>query len=126
MNNRGLCLALLLASGFGTGCESEQVTDEPLGEGILIAPATSGASSTAGMMAPSTANAAVGTTSPAGGATAAALADVLAHLAAENQVLVVTHLPQVVARAESHYRVEKVVEVTTAATLPAAVQEEGP
>jgi DNA repair protein RecN (Recombination protein N) len=44
-----------------------------------------------------------------GGATAAALADVLAHLAAENQVLVVTHLPQVAARADSHYRVEKVV-----------------
>lgn len=44
-----------------------------------------------------------------GGATAAALADVLAHLAAENQVLVVTHLPQVAARADSHYRVEKAI-----------------
>jgi DNA repair protein RecN (Recombination protein N) len=45
-----------------------------------------------------------------GGATAAALADVLARLAAESQVLVVTHLPQVAARADRHYRVEKVVE----------------
>jgi DNA repair protein RecN (Recombination protein N) len=51
-----------------------------------------------------------------GGATAAALADVLAHLAAENQVLVVTHLPQVAARADSHYRVEKVLDSGRAVT----------
>lgn len=56
-----------------------------------------------------------------GGATAAALADVLAHLAAENQVLVVTHLPQVAARAESHYRVEKVVEDGRAVTRTRAL-----
>ena len=43
-----------------------------------------------------------------GGATAAALADLLAGLAAVDQVLVVTHLPQVAARAQTHYRVEKV------------------
>ncbi|NOZ79903.1 MAG: hypothetical protein GXP48_12145 [Acidobacteria bacterium] len=43
-----------------------------------------------------------------GGATAAALGEVLARLAARDQVLVVTHLPQVAARAGSHLRVEKV------------------
>ena len=42
-----------------------------------------------------------------GGATAAALAELLADLAAVDQVLVVTHLPQVAARAQTHYRVEK-------------------
>jgi DNA repair protein RecN (Recombination protein N) len=42
-----------------------------------------------------------------GGPTAAALADLLSHLAMENQVLVVTHLPQVAAGAASHIRVEK-------------------
>jgi len=44
-----------------------------------------------------------------GGAAAAALADLLSDLAATDQVLVVTHLPQVAARAESHFRVEKVL-----------------
>ena len=43
-----------------------------------------------------------------GGATAAALADLLAGLAMVDQVLVVTHLPQVAARAQTHYRVEKI------------------
>jgi DNA repair protein RecN (Recombination protein N) len=42
-----------------------------------------------------------------GGATAAALAELLAGLAEVDQVLVVTHLPQVAARAQTHYRVEK-------------------
>jgi DNA repair protein RecN (Recombination protein N) len=42
-----------------------------------------------------------------GGSTAAALAVLLADLAASDQVLVVTHLPQVAARAASHLRVEK-------------------
>jgi DNA repair protein RecN (Recombination protein N) len=51
-----------------------------------------------------------------GGATAAALADLLADLAAENQVLVVTHLPQVAARAGSHFQVEKVLERDRAVT----------
>jgi DNA repair protein RecN (Recombination protein N) len=62
-----------------------------------------------------------------GGATAAALADLLSHLAAENQVLVVTHLPQVAAGAGNHYRVEKVLEngraVTRATGLDAAGRE---
>lgn len=43
-----------------------------------------------------------------GGATAAALARLLADLAAADQVLVVTHLPQVAAAADCHFRVEKV------------------
>jgi DNA repair protein RecN (Recombination protein N) len=51
-----------------------------------------------------------------GGATAAALAELLADLAAENQVLVVTHLPQVAARAGSHFQVEKVLERNRAVT----------
>jgi DNA repair protein RecN (Recombination protein N) len=52
-----------------------------------------------------------------GGATAAALADLLADLAADYQVLVVTHLPQVAARGEAHYRVEKVLREGRAVTL---------
>ena len=43
-----------------------------------------------------------------GGATAAALAGLLADLAGTDQVLAVTHLPQVAAAADSHFRVEKV------------------
>lgn len=43
-----------------------------------------------------------------GGATAAALAVLLADLAATDQVLAVTHLPQVAAAADSHIRIEKV------------------
>jgi DNA repair protein RecN (Recombination protein N) len=43
-----------------------------------------------------------------GGATAAALAGLLADLAGTDQVLAVTHLPQVAAAADSHLRVEKV------------------
>lgn len=42
-----------------------------------------------------------------GGQTAASLAGLLATLAREDQVLVVTHLPQVAARAGGHLRVEK-------------------
>jgi DNA repair protein RecN (Recombination protein N) len=45
-----------------------------------------------------------------GGATAAALAELLAQLAMVDQVLVVTHLPQVAARADGHFRVEKSVD----------------
>ncbi|MDO4502728.1 MAG: DNA repair protein RecN [Coriobacteriia bacterium] len=42
-----------------------------------------------------------------GGATALALADVLADLSRTHQVLVVTHLPQVAVRADQHYVVQK-------------------
>ncbi len=44
-----------------------------------------------------------------GGATAAALGALLGELAADDQVLVVTHLPQVAARAAAQLRVEKVI-----------------
>jgi DNA repair protein RecN (Recombination protein N) len=42
-----------------------------------------------------------------GGATADAVGERLARLAAERQVLVVTHAPQVAARADHHFKVEK-------------------
>ena len=42
-----------------------------------------------------------------GGATAAALAHLLADLAATDQVLAVTHLPQVAAVANTHFKIEK-------------------
>jgi DNA repair protein RecN (Recombination protein N) len=51
-----------------------------------------------------------------GGATAAALAELLSDLSADDQVLVVTHLPQVAARADRHFRVEKLVEKGRATT----------
>jgi DNA repair protein RecN (Recombination protein N) len=62
-----------------------------------------------------------------GGATAAALAELLADLATVDQVLVVTHLPQVAARADGHFKVEKVAArgraVTRVAELSAADRE---
>jgi DNA repair protein RecN (Recombination protein N) len=42
-----------------------------------------------------------------GGAVASAIGERLARLAADSQVLVVTHSPQVAARASHHYRIEK-------------------
>jgi DNA repair protein RecN (Recombination protein N) len=42
-----------------------------------------------------------------GGAVASAIGDRLARLAQRSQVLVVTHSPQVAARAAHHYRIEK-------------------
>jgi DNA repair protein RecN (Recombination protein N) len=42
-----------------------------------------------------------------GGAVASAIGERLARLAQQSQVLVVTHSPQVAARASSHYRIEK-------------------
>ncbi len=56
-----------------------------------------------------------------GGATAAALAELLADLAATDQVLVVTHLPQVAARADGHFRVEKVLDDGRATTRVASL-----
>jgi DNA repair protein RecN (Recombination protein N) len=58
-----------------------------------------------------------------GGATAAALAALLADLAADDQILVVTHLPQVAAMARSHFRIEKVVEKGRATTRVAALDD---
>ena len=57
-----------------------------------------------------------------GGATAAALAELLTELAADDQVLVVTHLPQVAAVAGSHFRIEKVVEGGRATTRIAELE----
>ncbi|WGF86203.1 DNA repair protein RecN [Marinivivus vitaminiproducens] len=45
-----------------------------------------------------------------GGATADAVGERLARLAADRQVLVVTHAPQIAARADQHWRVSKAVE----------------
>ena len=45
-----------------------------------------------------------------GGAAARAVADQLSRLAATRQVLVVTHLAQIAARADWHFKVEKAVE----------------
>ena len=59
-----------------------------------------------------------------GGATAAALAELLADLAAVDQVLVVTHLPQVAARADGHFRVEKVTTGGRAVTRVAELSAE--
>jgi DNA repair protein RecN (Recombination protein N) len=60
-----------------------------------------------------------------GGATAAALAELLADLSKEDQVLVVTHLPQVAARASAHFRVEKVVVDRRAVTRVSALEGDG-
>lgn len=60
-----------------------------------------------------------------GGSAAAALAGLLADLAREHQVLVVTHLPQVAARASSQFRVEKVLHGGRAVTRVRALDREG-
>lgn len=52
-----------------------------------------------------------------GGSTAVALADVLADLAETHQVIVVTHLPQVAVRAQTHYLVRKVEDAGVPETL---------
>ena len=51
-----------------------------------------------------------------GGATAAALAGLLADLAETDQVLAVTHLPQVAAAAGSHFRIDKIQRENRAVT----------
>jgi DNA repair protein RecN (Recombination protein N) len=58
-----------------------------------------------------------------GGSTAAALAELLAGLAVDDQVLVVTHLPQVAARGRGHFRVEKVVDEGRATTRVEALED---
>jgi DNA repair protein RecN (Recombination protein N) len=60
-----------------------------------------------------------------GGTAAAALAGLLADLAAQHQVLVVTHLPQVAARATHQLRVEKVLHDGRAVTRVGALDLEG-
>ena len=52
-----------------------------------------------------------------GGAVASAIGERLARLAEKSQLLVVTHSPQVAARAAHHYRIEKVQEGGTTRTL---------
>jgi DNA repair protein RecN (Recombination protein N) len=59
-----------------------------------------------------------------GGATAAALADLLSDLSVEDQVLVVTHLPQVAAKARGHFRVEKIVSEDRATTHVSPLEDE--
>ena len=59
-----------------------------------------------------------------GGATAAALGSVLAELASVDQVMVVTHLPQVAARADTQLRVAKTVEKGRAVTRVVALEGE--
>jgi DNA repair protein RecN (Recombination protein N) len=59
-----------------------------------------------------------------GGAVAAAVGDRLARLGARTQVLVVTHSPQVAARADAHWRVSKSVDKTTARTTVEPLSQE--
>ena len=59
-----------------------------------------------------------------GGAVAAAVGDRLARLGARTQVLVVTHSPQVAARADAHWRVSKSVDKTAALTTVEPLNQE--
>jgi DNA repair protein RecN (Recombination protein N) len=59
-----------------------------------------------------------------GGAVAAAVGDRLARLGARTQVLVVTHSPQVAARADAHWRVSKSVDKTAALTTVEPLTQE--
>lgn len=59
-----------------------------------------------------------------GGATAAALGDLLADLASTDQVLAVTHLPQVAAGARSHFRIDKVTDDGRSVTRVRALEGE--
>lgn len=59
-----------------------------------------------------------------GGATAAALAHLLADLAATDQVLAVTHLPQVAAVADTHFKIEKLQLDERAVTRVSALEGE--
>ena len=60
-----------------------------------------------------------------GGTAAAALAGLLSELAREHQVLVVTHLPQVAARATQQYLIEKVLHGGRAVTRVSGLDREG-
>jgi len=58
-----------------------------------------------------------------GGATADAVGERLARLAAERQVLVVTHAPQVAARADHHFKVEKLTDAEGASVIVRRLSE---
>ncbi len=60
-----------------------------------------------------------------GGATAAALASLLADLAGTDQVLAVTHLPQVAAAAGAHFKIDKVERDGRAVTRVLELEGEG-
>jgi DNA repair protein RecN (Recombination protein N) len=59
-----------------------------------------------------------------GGAVASAIGERLARLARDSQVLVVTHSPQVAARAANHYRIEKSHDGTDTRTIVRKLSEE--
>lgn len=59
-----------------------------------------------------------------GGAVASAIGDRLARLAQQSQVLVVTHSPQVAARASHHYRIEKRHEAEGTRTMVRKLSDE--
>ena len=61
-----------------------------------------------------------------GGATAAAVGDRLAQLAKDRQLLVVTHSPQVAAKATQHYRVEKQTPKETESTITQVIELNAP
>ena len=60
-----------------------------------------------------------------GGATADAVGERLGRLGAQKQVLVVTHSPQVAARGDAHFKVEKQSETEKATTIVSRLQDEG-
>ena len=60
-----------------------------------------------------------------GGQVAHRVAEKLAAVAREHQVFVITHLPQIAARADTHWRVEKEAEGGRAATRVERMEGEG-
>ena len=60
-----------------------------------------------------------------GGATADAVGERLGRLGAQKQDLVVTHSPQVAARGDAHFKVEKQSETEKATTVVSRLQDEG-
>jgi DNA repair protein RecN (Recombination protein N) len=60
-----------------------------------------------------------------GGAAAAVVAKKLEELAARDQVLVVSHLPQIASRATTHFRIEKTEQAGRVVTDIQALNEDG-